>query len=73
MSAGRQARYGAGDQRTLEEYGADDQALDLLQTNNKFGEGSFACDSWRSFSDVDESQGDHNPLGLGSHDLPGPE
>jgi len=48
---------------------ADDQALDLLQTNHKFGEGIFACDSWRVFSDVDVSLGDYKAIKVSGDDF----
>merc|ERR1719429_106736 len=38
---------------------ADDQALDLLKTQHKFGEGIFACDAWRVFSDSEQYLGDY--------------
>merc|ERR1719479_467320 len=40
-------------------YDADDQALDLLKTQHKFGEGIFACDAWRVFSDSEQYLGDY--------------
>merc|ERR1719189_2072674 len=43
-------------------YDADDQALDLLKTAHKFGEGVFACDAWRVFSDSEEYLGDYKVI-----------
>jgi len=43
-------------------YDADDQALDLLKTAHKFGEGVFACDAWRVFSDSEQYLGDYKVI-----------
>merc|ERR1719362_364983 len=50
-------------------YDADDQALDLLKTQHKFGEGIFACDSWRVFSDTDCNLGDYKVIKVEGDDF----
>jgi len=50
-------------------YDADDQALDLLKTQHKFGEGIFACDTWRVFSDTDCNLGDYKVIKVEGDDF----
>merc|ERR1719189_973455 len=48
---------------------ADDQALGLLQTQHKFGEGIFACDSWRVFSGSEVYLGDYKVITVSGDDF----
>jgi len=48
---------------------ADDQALDLLITQHKFGVGIFACDSYRVFSDVEAYLGDYKVITVTGDDF----
>jgi len=50
-------------------YDADDQALELLQSQHKFGEGVFACDSWRVYSDSDQTLGDYKVIKVTGDDF----
>jgi len=50
-------------------YDADDQALDLLKSQHKFGAGIFACDSWRVFSDSEQHLDDYKVITVTGDDF----